>query len=68
MRQFFDFVLYILECIVELFMYVELGGYSFGIFLVATSVISVLIGTLVISFKGSGGSPGSIVRPPRSKH
>lgn len=65
MRDLMDFVIYILEQMAVLFFGIELGDYSYGSFLVACIVVSVLIGSLVISFKGAGGSAGSTVRPVR---
>ena len=42
---------------------------DFCIFIVskiAVLVVSVFVTTLVISFRGAGGSPSSVVRPPRA--
>lgn len=67
MMELIDFCIDTLKAIVGTYMNLQLGGYSFGLFLVATSVISVFIATLVISFKQSAGSPGQVVKPVRSK-
>lgn len=67
MMDLIDFCLGTLERIVSTYLGLQLGGYSFGLFLVATSVISLFISTLVISFKQAAGSPGQIVRPHRTK-
>lgn len=67
MMELIDFCMDVLKKIVGSYMGLQLGGYSFGLFLVATSVISVFIGTLVISFKQASGSPGQIIKPTRSK-
>lgn len=67
MIELIDFCIDTLKSIVGTYMNLQLGGYSFGLFLVATSVISVFISTLVISFKQSAGSPGQYVKPFRSK-
>lgn len=65
MRDLIDFTVYVLEKMADLFFGIELGDYSYGSFMVACIVVSVLIGSLVISFRGSGGSAGSAVRPVR---
>lgn len=67
MQELIAFCISVLEKIVDVYMGLQLGGYSFGLFLVATSVVSILIGTLVVSFRGAGGSPGQVVRPPKSR-
>ncbi len=67
MIELIDFCIDTLKAIVGSYMNLQLGGYSFGLFLVATSVISVFIATLVISFKQASGSPGQIIKPVRSK-
>lgn len=67
MIELIDFCIDTLKAIVGSYMNLQLGGYSFGLFLVATSVISVFISTLVISFRQVSGSPGQVVKPVRSK-
>lgn len=67
MIELIDFCIDTLKAIVGSYMNLQLGGYSFGLFLVATSVISVFISTLVISFRQASGSPGQTVKPVRSK-
>lgn len=67
MADLISFCVSVLKQVVNTYMSLEIGGYSFGLFMVATTVVSVLIGTLVISFRASGGSPGSAVRPPRRR-
>lgn len=67
MIDLIDFCMNVLRGIVFLYVGLDLGGYSFGLFLVATSVISVFIATLVISFKQASGSPGQYVKPTYSK-
>lgn len=66
MKELIAFCMEILKKIVACYNGLNLGGYSFGTFLVATSVVSILIGTLIVSFRASGGSPGQVVKPPRS--
>lgn len=65
MRDVIDFCVGILVKIIHCFFTLDLGGYSFGDFLAACMVVSVFISSLVISFKGAGGSPGSAFRPPK---
>lgn len=65
MRDLMDFCIIILSYLVQTLFRCSLGGYSYGDFLVAVIVISVFVGTLVISFRGLGGNPSSAVRPPR---
>lgn len=67
MIDLIDFCIDVLKGIVSLYMNLNLGGYSFGLFLVATSVISIFIATLVISFKQASGSPGQYIKPTYSK-
>lgn len=67
MMELIDFCIDTLKAIVGTYMNLQLGGYSFGLFLVATSVISVFIATLVISFKQASGSPGQVVKPHSTK-
>mgnify|MGYP001511389273 CR=1 FL=1 len=57
MRDLIDFCIFIVSKIAVLLFGSDLGGYSYGDFLVAV---------LVISFRGAGGSPSSVVRPPRA--
>lgn len=66
MTELINFCMDVLKKIVACYNGLNLGGYSFGTFLVATSVVSILISTLVVSFQASGGSPGQVVKPPRS--
>ena len=65
MRDVITFCVDILVHIVGCLFSLDIGGYSFGDFLTACLVVSVFISSLVVSFKGAGGSPGSAVRPPR---
>ena len=65
MRDLIDFCIFIVSKIAVLLFGSDLGGYSYGDFLVAVLVVSVFVTTLVISFRGAGGSPSSVVRPPR---
>lgn len=67
MSELITFCMDTLKQIVSTYLGLQLGGYSFGLFCVATSVVSVLVSTLVISFKQASGSPGQIVRPHRTK-
>lgn len=66
MSDLFDFCITILSHIVDCYFDLNLGSYSYGLFVAAASVLSIFVGTLVISFRASGGSPASIVRPSRS--
>lgn len=66
MREVMDFCLYVLQKMVAVLFGLDIGGYSFGDFLVAVLVVTVFISSLVISFRRSGGSPGSALRPPRA--
>lgn len=65
MRDLMDFCINILSYLVQTLFRCSLGGYSYDDFLVAVIVISVFVGTLVISFRGLGGNPSSAVRPLR---
>lgn len=65
MKEVMDFCLYILQKIVASLFALDLGGYSFGQFLVAVLVVSVFISCLVVSFKRGSGSPASLARPTR---
>lgn len=67
MSELITFCLSVLTKTVNTYLGLNLGGYSFGLFVVATSVISIFVGTLVISFRGAGGPPGQFVRAPRTK-
>lgn len=66
MRDFIDFSLLILKKMVGCWFGLDLGNYSFGDFLVAVLVVSVFIGSLVISFRRAN-SAGSVTRPMRHK-
>lgn len=68
MRDFIDFCLTILQKTVDCWFGLDLGGYSFGDFLVGILVVSVFISCLVISFRRQ--NPASVARPPRpvNKH
>ena len=66
MRDFIDFSLLILKKMVGCWFGLDLGNYSFGDFLVAVLVVSVFIGSLVISFRRAS-SAGAAVRPMRHK-
>ncbi len=63
MSDLFDFCILILQSMVSCWMGLDLGGYSFGEFLVAVLVVSVFVSSLVISFRGSSSRPGSLTRP-----
>lgn len=63
MREVIDFCIYILQSLVNTLFGLDLGGYSFGEFLVAVFVVSVFVSCLVVSFKRGGGSPSSFTRP-----
>lgn len=65
MRDVIDFCIYILRSLVNTLFGLDLGGYSFGEFLVAVFVVSVFVSCLVVSFKRGGGSPASFTRPTR---
>lgn len=65
MRDFIDFCLVCLTEFVELLFSLDIGGYSYGDFMVAALVIGVFVGSLVISFRSSN-SAGSAARPMRS--
>ena len=67
MRDLIDFCIFIVSRIAVLLFGSDLGGYSYGDFLVAVLVVSVFISTLVISFRGLGGNPASAVRPPQHR-
>lgn len=64
MREFIDFCLYCLGQLVELLFGVDIGGYSYGDFMVAALVVGVFVSSLVISFRKSN-SAGSAARPMR---
>lgn len=66
MRDLIDFCISIVSQIAILLFGSDLGGYSYGDFLVAVLVVSVFISTLVISFRGAGGGLSSVVRPPKA--
>ncbi len=65
MREFIDFCLVCLQEFVKLLFSLDIGGYSYGDFMVAALVIGVFVGSLVISFRKSS-SAGSAARPVRS--
>lgn len=65
MRDAIDFCIYILQSLVNTLFGLDLGGYSFGQFLVAVFVVSVFVSCLVVSFKRSGSNPSSVTRPTR---
>ena len=60
MRDLMDFCLYILKKLVGVWFGFDLGSYSYGDFLVAVLVVSVFVGSLVISFRRVGSSAGSV--------
>lgn len=66
MRELIDFCLFILEALVKTYLNFDLGAYSYGAFLVTCIIISVLIGSLVITFRSSGGNAGQTVRPRKT--
>lgn len=65
MRDFMVFCLEVLKQLVSLYFNFDLGGYSYGNFLVACMLVSLLLGALVIKFSPSkddyigGSSSGS---------
>lgn len=65
MRDFIDFCLVILDKLIGCMFSLDMGGYSFGSFLVAVVVISVFVSSLVIRFRSSDVS--SVTRPPKPK-
>lgn len=67
MKELMDFCLYVLETLVGTYIDFDLGAYSYGAFLVTCIIVSVLIGSLVITFRGSGGSAGQTVRPHKAR-
>ena len=67
MRDFIDFSLLILKKMVGCWFGLDLGSYSFGDFLVGILVISVFVGSLVISFRRAN-SAGSVARPIPKPH
>ena len=66
MRDFIDFSLLVLKKMVGCWFGLDLGNYSFGDFLVAVLVVSVFVGSLVISFRRAN-SAGSVSRPMRHR-
>ena len=66
MRDLLDFCINILSYLVQTLFRCSLGGYSYGDFLVAVIVISVFVGTLVISFRWAGDHPSYAFRPLHS--
>lgn len=64
MSEFIDFCSAILLQFVELLFSVDIGGYSYGDFLVASLLVSVLVSSLVVRFARGGG--GSLLPPPRT--
>lgn len=66
MRDFINFSLSILKKMVGCWFGLDLGSYSFGDFLVGVLVVSVFLGSLVISFRRAN-SAGSVTRPIRHK-
>lgn len=67
MKELMDFCLFVLETLVDTYLTFDLGAYSYGAFLVTCIIVSVLIGSLVITFRGSGGSAGQTVRPHKTR-
>lgn len=67
MKELMDFCLFVLETLVDTYLNFDLGAYSYGAFLVTCIIVSVLIGSLVITFRGSGGSAGQTVRPHKTR-
>lgn len=63
MRDFMIFCLEILQHLVNLFLCFDLGGYSYGNFLVVCLLVSSLIGALVIKF--TPGRSDYASRPPK---
>ena len=67
MKELMVFCLFVLETLVDTYLNFDLGAYSYGAFLVTCIIVSVLIGSLVITFRGSGGSAGQTVRPHKTR-
>lgn len=63
MRDLMDFCIAVLSYMVQTLFRCSLGGYSYGDFLVAVIVISIFVGTLVISFRWAGDHPSYAFRP-----
>lgn len=62
MFQFLNFCAQVLTELVDMLFAIDIGGYSYGDFMVAYLVVSVLVSSLVIRFGRSGYVPS----PPRS--
>ena len=67
MKELMDFCLFVLETLADTYLNFDLGAYSYGAFLVTCIIVSMLIGSLVITFRGSGGSAGQTVRPHKTR-
>lgn len=65
MRDFIDFCLAILGRMVSCLFSLDIGGYSFGSFLVAVVVVSVFVSSLVIRFRSNDVKAPT--RPPKTK-
>lgn len=63
MRDFMTFCLEILKQLVALLFNFDVGGYSYGSFLVVTLLVSALIGALVVHFNPK--VPSGVSRPPK---
>lgn len=67
MGEFFNFCLTVLSGLVGALFGLDLGGYSFGDFIVALLVVNVFVSSLVISFRRANSNVGSAARPRSSK-
>lgn len=62
MFEFVNFCAEVLTQLVDMLFSIDIGGYSYGDFLVAFLLVSVLVSSLVVRFGRSGGS---VSAPPR---
>lgn len=67
MTDFIEFCLYVLKEIVGTWFSLDIGGYTFGDFLVGVLVIAIFISSLVISFRHRTLNSSDVsARPPES--
>lgn len=64
MSDFINFCSQVLLQLVDLLFSIDVGGYSYGDFLVACMLVSVLVSSLIVRFAHGGG--GSVLPPPRA--
>lgn len=64
MREFMEFCLTVLTALVDMLFQFDVGGYTYGDFIVVTLLVSVLVGALVIRFH-TPSSSAFVPRPPR---